>query len=235
MPLFKSSAGPFLTLLNKDALAHHSSILLGLPIDQPNPNNPDNALAYNGLLLLGEGSGQYLKRHLVPFGEYTPDFFSNLTNLLNLPMSDFSKGPAQQDLLQLKNTNQTPVSLGLTICYESAFPLEFQKNMQGADLLISISDDAWFGQSLGAWQHLEMAQMRAKETGRYFIQATNSGMTAIISPQGQILKFLKPYQTGVLTGEVYSMKNQTPWMQAGIYPLLLLIFLMVAVAYCNKK
>jgi len=243
LPLFKSSAEPFLTLLNKDALTHHSSILLGLPIDQPNLNNPDNALAYNGALILGEGQGQYLKRHLVPFGEYTPDFFSNLTNLLNLPMSDFSKGPENQNLLQLQNINlnskqnskPTPVSLGLTICYESAFPLEFQKNMQGADLLISISDDAWFGRSLGAWQHLEMAQMRAKETGRYLIQDTNSGMTVIISPQGQILKFLTPYQAGILNGQVYAMKNQTPWMQAGIYPLLLLIFLMIAVTYCNRK
>jgi len=223
-PYYQTQSMDFLESLNQTVSADHSTLIFGLPLILGPQNH-----AYNGAIALDHGLQIYLKHHLVPFGEYTPHFMKNIADWLNFPMSDFSPGPFIPDYFRTQET-----TIGVTICYESAFPMEFQTRMQSAQLLISLSDDAWFGKSLGPWQHEQINQMRAKELGVYLLNSTNSGITTIINPEGKIEKKLLPYQTGTLTGSVFKMYGQTPWTQFGAVPVFLLLFLMLAMAYCNK-
>ena len=101
------------------------------------------------------------------------------------------------------------------ICYEIIFPEEVRRSISNTGVILTLSDDAWFGHSIAQAQHLQMAQMRAMETGRYVLSATNNGVTAIINPHGKITKELPPYQSGVLTGEISRYTGETPWLKFG--------------------
>ena len=121
----------------------------------------------------GEGQGTYLKQKLVPFGEYVPlqEVLRGLIAFFDLPMSDFARGPADQPPLLAKGHRIAPF-----ICYEVVYP-EFAAALAAdSDILLTVSNDAWFGTSIGPLQHLQMAQMRALEAGRWMIRATNNGM-----------------------------------------------------------
>ena len=111
---------------------------------------------------IGQGEGTYLKQKLVPFGEYVPlqDLLRGLIAFFDLPMSDFARGPADQPLLQAKG-----YQIAAYICYEVVYP-EFAAGLAAqSNLLLTVSNDAWFGKSIGPLQHLQMAQMRALEAG----------------------------------------------------------------------
>lgn len=223
MPIFKSEAAPFIKLLNEDADKRHSAILFGLPID-----NLKTGKYYNGAMVVGAGFGAYRKRHLVPFGEYIPfaKYFGGILQFLNIPMSSFSAGPANQALLRMHNAR-----VALFICYETAYPIEVRQFINNANILISISDDGWFGRSIGPVQHEQIAQMRALETGRYLLRDTNTGVTSIISPKGKIISKLPAFKRAVLNGTIYEMRGQTPWMRFGMLPIWMLLVLMLAGAY----
>ena len=229
IPLFNTEAAPYLNQLQHEAREHDTAILLGIPIQ-----NLDSHQDYNGAMVLGEGRGVYLKRHLVPFGEYVP--FSSLLGMvfeiLNVPMSNFASGPEDQPLVWMHN-----LKVAVSICYESAYALSLQKQARHTDFIAVLSDDAWFGHSIGPWQHLEISQARALETGFYVINATNNGITAIIDPQGHITASLKPFTRAALTGSIHNMYGETPWVAYGIWPLLLilLIFLMVATLFAKEE
>jgi apolipoprotein N-acyltransferase len=139
-------------------------------------------------------------------------------------MSSFSPGPDAQALPIMEG-----IPVAVFICYESAFPEEFRDDLQKAQLIATLSDDSWFGQSLGLYQHQEMDQMRAIETGRYLVRATNNGGTSVISPQGKIIASIPNFQAGVLKSSIVPMQGNTPWLILGIWPLLGLILLMLVV------
>lgn len=223
IPMYESQAEPFLRLLNQEVGAKGGSVLLGLPI-----YHPKTSQYYNGAVVVGKGFGTYLKRHLVPFGEYIPldNELGGLLSFLQIPMSNFSAGPDHQALLRMQD-----VKVALFICYESAFPFEIRKHIGHANLLATISDDAWFGKSIGPEQHEQIAQMRALETGRYMLRDTNNGVTSIISPTGQIIKQLPQFKRAVLTGSVREMRGETPWMRFGLLPIWMLIILMLTWVY----
>lgn len=196
---------------------HHSTLITGIPILKDDQY-------YNGVIALGNGSGEYLKRHLVPFGEYMPfrSILLWLKNYIEIPMSDFESGPAQQPLI---SANGVPVAL--FICYEVAYPSLALTTLPEAQLLITISDDSWFGKSIAAPQHLQIAQMRALEAGRFMLVATNDGITAIINPFGKIVAKAPQYQTAVLKNSVYAMVGSTPWVRIGMYPVLLSLLILL--------
>lgn len=223
IPMYESEAQPFLRLLNGEADKKGSAILVGLPIYHQAENE-----YYNGAVVVGNGFGVYLKRHLVPFGEYIPlsRVFGRLLSFMNIPMSNFSPGPQEQALLRMQN-----VKVALFICYESAFPFEVRRNIDQANLIATISDDAWFGKSIGPLQHEQIVRMRALETGRYVVRATNNGVTNIINPKGKIVAQYPQFKRGVLTGKVREMRGETPWMRFGLLPLWLIIILMMAWVY----
>ena len=158
----------------------------------------------------------YNKARLVPFGEYVPfeKILRGVIDFLNLPMSSFVSGPHNQSPLIVQGYRFAPA-----LCYEIAYPFYVQDMSKDADFILTISNDTWFGDSIGPLQHLQIAQFRALETGRYIIRATNTGYTAIINPAGKIQNIAQANQPTVLLGEIAQMKGQTFWVRYGYWPL----------------
>ena len=177
----------------------------------------------NGAVMLTpqlQGSA-YFKHHLVPFGEFVPRGFQWFLDLMRIPMSDFTAGPMQQEALQFDGQKIMP-----NICYEDLFGEELIKSVPQATLLINLSNTAWFGDSLAQPQHLQIAQMRALETGRMMLRATNTGMTAAVNPDGTVAAVLPAFTRGALTVEAQGHTGLTPYVRignAGIIGLALLI------------
>jgi len=160
----------------------------------------------------------YRKRHLVPFGEFTPAAFAWTLSLLKIPMSDFSSGGAGQPLMSLAGEQ-----VAINICYEDVFGEEVIHALPEATLLVNLSNTAWFGDSLAQPQHLQIARMRALETGRPMLRATNTGMTAIVNPRGRVERVLPPFREAALTGEVSGYAGATPYVRWGNAAMLLLV------------
>ena len=215
---FKTFIEPFLQQVEDLGDTQKSAILVGTVAS----NSEDQY--FNSAFVYGLGSGHYYKHNLVPFGEYFPFayFIEPFIAYFNIPMSSFNKGDEVQPLLKMNG-----LSVALFICYEIAYPSEVFSQLQNADLIVVISDDAWFGNSLAPWQHEEISQMRAIETGRYLIQATNNGITSIINPQGKVVASLPRNEQGVLKGKVYAMKGQTLWMTYGLLLSLIISLLSI--------
>lgn len=214
----------YLQPLDQTAKLHHTAIMSGIPI--PLLDYKTNTVKYySSMISFGDGSGQYYKRHLVPFGEYVPmqNLLRGLFGFLNLPMSDFSDGPSQQHLLMAKNIKIAPF-----ICYEIAFPELVIPTAKNANLLATISDDTWFGDSLAPGQHLQMGQFWAIATGRDVLFATNSGITALIDANGKLLNTIPKFEQTVLTGKVQSRKGNTPILIIGnVWPLIIILILLI--------
>ena len=180
-----------------------SNILAGVIVS-------DNAKQrfYNSMMMLGEHQGVYHKRHLVLFGEYYPlrwllDF---MRNWINIPYSDLTPGPDKQPQMAVNG-----VKLGLSICFEDAFSRDVMREMPGANILINASNDAWFGDSLAPHQHLQMAQMRAAETGRPMVRSTNTGISAFIDEKGRIEQRSEQFKTLSMSQSVQGRSGLTPF------------------------
>jgi len=183
--------------------------------------NLDNQGHYfNSLITIGDGNGTYHKQHLLPFGDYVPfqTWLRGFIDFFDLPMSSFESGPKQQPLIHANDLLLDPL-----ICYEIAFPDLIRSTLRNANAIITLSEDGWFGASLGPHQHLQIAQMRALETGRYVLRATTSGLTAIINEHGKITAIAPAFEATVLKGTFQSMSGDTPWITLGIWPLLILL------------
>ena len=167
----------FLRPLDLEAKENRSSLLLGIADSKPGNKY------YNAMLALGTERAAYHKRHLVPFGEFMPlkPLLQPLIDWLQIPMSDFSAGGGGKPLLNLAG-----YSVGISICYEDAFGAEVIEALPEAAFLVNASNDAWFGDSLAMPQHLEIARMRALESERYLLRSTNTGISAIIAPDGRL-------------------------------------------------
>lgn len=223
IPMFQVDASEFIAGIDKIAREHRTTWVTGIPyLDLNHRNAAGDPPYYNAIEAAGyNGFGLYRKQRLVPFGEYIP--FSGALNWV-LPeisraeeMAGFSAGPANQAPLNVKEH-----ALAAAICYEVAYPNLTRLNAHDSDFLVTISNDAWFGASDGPHQHLQMVQMRAKETGRWFIRATNTGITAFINDQGVIVKQAPQFQTTVLRGNLPAMMGDTPYMRWGDLPVLIL-------------
>ncbi len=180
-----------------------SHILTGVIVS----DNANNRF-YNSMLLLGEQKGTYHKRHLVVFGEYYPmrwllDF---LRSWINIPYSDLTSGPDKQGLMSVKG-----VKLGLSICFENVFSRDIIRDIPESNILVNTSNDAWFGDSLAPHQHLQMAQMRAIETGRPMVRSTNTGISAFIDSRGRIEQLSKQFVAQSLSQSVQGRSGVTPF------------------------
>jgi len=174
---------------------------------------------------------RYDKSHLVPFGEFTPPLFSWTLRVLNIPMSDFARGARVQRPLALAG-----VRVAVNICYEDVFGEEIIKALPEATLLANLSNTAWFGDSLAQPQHLQIAQLRALETGRYMLRATNTGMTAVVDPTGTVIASLPPFTSGALQAQVRSHEGATPYVRWGNAPVLgLIALILAAAAYARRR
>jgi len=216
VPALVRNVGNYLSIIDAMAWNKHQAVLTGIAAEE-------DGRYYNTALMLGNGQGKYYKQHLVPFGEYVPleSILRGLIGLFDLPMSSFSKGPKSQPLLQTGDWN-----IAMALCYEIIFQDVIHNQIQNADLMITLSNDAWFGDSLGPYQHLSIARMRALENGIPIIRATNDGISAFIDHKGRITDKLGKFHKGVLTTRITAVTGETPYRQIGpmwSYIIILLI------------
>jgi len=182
----------------------------------------DGEKVYNSAVLLDGVTRQvYRKRHLVPFGEFfpVPEFVREWMRLMSLPHSDISAGDAEQALLRTPGGQR----LAVAICYEDAYAAEQLYALPEATMLINISNDAWFGDSIAPHQHLEIARMRALEVGRPVVRATNTGISTFIDADGSLGEVLPQFAARAATAEVLPRQGLTPFARFGNLPLLLLV------------
>ncbi|QLB12687.1 apolipoprotein N-acyltransferase [Bisgaardia hudsonensis] len=227
-PTTENNIQPFLTGLQEAAEKSNTEIIIGSIYH----NTTTNKL-FNSMINIGKQDlpynltteNRYIKHHLVPFGEYVPieTILRPLGNVFNLPMSNFQSGSEIQPHFLAKNFKFTPA-----ICYEIIFGKQLQENItKDSDFILTLSNDAWFGDSIGPWQHLQMARMRALELGKPVIRATNTGITAFINAQGKIISQAPQFIETSLTHEIFTTKGKTPYSVLGNIPLYLLIVIWI--------
>lgn len=238
IPRLEPLAQDYLIDLNKQALAHQSSLITGI-INY----DRDTRRFFNRIIVLGQkqadknsssyyygNSNHYDKHHLLPIGEFVPfaDLLRPIAPFFNLPMSSFSRGDYRQTNIQANGLNFAPL-----ICFEIVFPQQLAANMQlNTNAILTISNDAWFGDSHGPDQHLEIARMRSLEFGRPTLRATNNGLTAVIDHNGQITADIKQFTQAILQTKIALVSGTTPYSVWGRYldKVLILIFVIYLVA-----
>ena len=221
IPLFQTDIQEFLDMMDQQGKKTGTAWVTGIPYwDLKESQQQGHPMYYNAMMALGsDASGLYKKQRLVPFGEYIP--LSGLLSwvlpaLQNDPsMSGFSRGPSHQQPFNIKGHK-----LSAAICYEIAYPNLTRRNALNSDFLVTVSNDAWFTGTAGPLQHLQMVQMRAKENGRWFIRATNTGVTAFIDQNGHIVKQAPMDQEAVLRGELPAMQGLTWYARFSDWPIL---------------
>ncbi|MCG6971411.1 MAG: apolipoprotein N-acyltransferase [Gammaproteobacteria bacterium] len=229
LPLYYHQAENILDRLGQEARDNHSDLLIGLPvIDFSNGRQ-----YYNAMISLGSKKDFYYKRHLVPFGEYIPlkSILGNILDFFQVPLADFSSGPAEKSYLEVAG-----VKAGISICYEDVFGEEVIRALPEANILVNVSNDAWFGDSFAPHQHLQKARMRAIETGRPMLRATNNGISALIDDKGRLISVSPQFKQYVLTGEVQPMTGRTPFSLYGNWLMIgFSVFLLVVGFYISRK
>jgi apolipoprotein N-acyltransferase len=225
LPSFYDRLPPdYLEALRRLARREQGDVLLGVVTG-------DGGAYRNAALSLGSAPEQgYAKRHLVPFGEFVPAGFSWFMALIDMPLSGFTAGPAKQAPLTLAGQH-----IAVNICYEDVFASEIAERAAAATLLINLSNTAWFGHSLAQPQHLQIARMRAMETGRPMLRATNTGMTALIEADGRVAAALPAFTRDALVVQVRGREGLTPYLYLGDSAILALAGLIVLLAVVRLR
>jgi apolipoprotein N-acyltransferase len=215
--------------LIRTASARDGDVLLGFFTALPPEHGSDDPRYYNTVVALGSSPLQfYHKNHLVPFGETIPlkpviGWF--VRSVLAIPLADQARGGATQPALEVAGTR-----VAVDICYEDAFGAELIHGARDAALLVNVTNDAWYGRSVAAWQHNQIAAMRAKETGRPMLRATNTGVTSVIDHDGAVRVQLPWFRRGVLETTVTGRTGLTPFMRFGSTPVAVLAALLAVLA-----
>jgi len=205
--------------LQQAAIENDSTLITGLVA-----SDSENNRYYNSVAMLGSTRGYYHKRHLVLFGEYYPmrwllDLFSGL---ISIPYSDLTPGPVDQPLMRVDGS-----TLGVSICFEDVFSRDILLDFPEANLLINVSNDAWFGNSTAPHQHLQIAQMRALETERVMIRSTNTGVSAFIDHKGRVISQSRQFATESITETVRGRSGVTPFFYFARIQGLIAVFIIV--------
>jgi len=187
--------------------------------------NQDNQFENSALAISRDKRLLYSKRHLVPFGEYIPllEYIRWMDKWITLPYSNIVSGKNDGTLQVAGQTAQ------MSICYEDAFGAEIIKSLPKATMLINLTHDGWFTNSLEPAQHMQIARMRSLETGRYMVRATTTGPSGIINEKGKIIVTAPNYTQKIITGKVQPFTGATPytrwgdWLIVGILSVILLL------------
>jgi len=210
----------YLADLQRQAESRDATLLLGILVFEGDRH-------FNSVITVGASTGRYDKRHLVPFGEYfpIPAFLRPIMDVLETPYSDFDFGADDQPLLQLNGYR-----IEASICFEDVFGSEIGTRARDAAYLVNVTNDAWFADSSAPHQHLAFSRLRAMETGRWMLRAANTGITALITPDGAIAQRTRQFEQAVLRGEVEPRTGVTPYQRWGNVPMWLgsTILLLVA-------
>lgn len=196
----------FLDPLARKARDHGVDLVVSLP------TNGAGKDYYNSVMTLGGAEALYHKIHLLPFGEYLPlqPLSGWILDRLEIPLGDFTAGDDKQPLLKAGG-----YPFVATVCYEDAFGELVSRQVEQAAYLVNVTNDGWFGDTSEPYQHMQMAQMRALETGRYMVRATNTGLTGIVAPNGALSAQLPLFTTTTLTGKIVPMAGLTPYARFG--------------------
>ena len=223
IPGYQHTLEKYIADLDKEMQANEIDLLAGIFI-----KDMQTGRYYNSLINIS--GGEYRKRHLVPLGEYVPlrSLIGFFNSFVKIPMSDIDTGSFEQPLLQAAGQ-----PLGVSICFEDAFSRDVRKDLPEATLLVNVSNDAWFDGSIEPFQHHAIARMRALETGRFMLRATNTGISSIIGSRGEEIAVSPQFETHVLKATVQPMKGATPYVRWGD-ALLVLLSLGVLVAFALR-
>lgn len=216
IPIREDQDEYYLRTIDRFIVSSRKTLILGIPTYKKVGNVEHT---FNGITVIGDGRGTYLKQRLVPFGEYLPlkKYLQGIMDFFGLPISNFTAGLANQDYIRVKG-----YKVATPICYEIAYPNFVATLAKESAFLLTLSNDSWFGKSIGPFQHLQIARMRALETGRWLIRSTNNGITCIISPYGKITESLPQFVRDTMYGEITPVKYLTPYMKYRSYPLTIL-------------
>lgn len=232
--IWPEAALPLATLGNNDLLIQLSDYL-----------GPDSSLItgrlvydsinrrfHNNVIGLGDASGEYSKRRLVPFGEYVPleDQLRGLIEFFDLPMSVITSGDPDQDHLSAGD-----LRVAIALCYEIAYGNQVARDSRDANLLVTVSNDTWFGDSIGPHQHFQLAQIRARETGKPVLRGTNNGITGTIDSRGRITATSEQFIATALTSQVTPTTGMTPFARWGQTPAVLLALLMLIIFLARAR
>ncbi len=221
----------YLGQLRERAIARGADLLIGVPIAERDAPGPAAARApyryFNSAISLGASAPQrYDKSHLVAFGEFIPPLFSWVYRWLDIPLAGFTEGTFEPRPMNIAGTK-----VAVNICYEDAFGAEIARQLPEAELLVNLSNMAWYGESLAADQHAQMSQMRAMETSRWMLRATNTGVTAAIDPTGRKVAALPQFTRGALVVQAEPRAGATPyaiWRDTPVIALLAVCLLALA-------
>ena len=193
------------------------------------PNGALNIYNSSGMFLPDGTMAQYDKIHLLPFGEAIPFAwrFRFLQNI-DFGQANFLPGPDRPPLA-------SPVgAVAPLVCFESTFSdLPRKAALRGADLLVNITNDSWFGETPGPYQHSDMAILRAVENRRFLVRSGNTGVTMIVDPVGRITRRLAMDREGILTGEVHAVGGNTFYTRNGDRPVVLASIVVVLAALAS--
>ncbi|MGB0712353.1 MAG: apolipoprotein N-acyltransferase [Gammaproteobacteria bacterium] len=218
IPLFLHQArNGFLAPLARELSEAGSTLLLGIPV-----YHQSDGRYFNGFVALDQSGleqATYLKRHLVPFGEFIPLewLIRPVMDWINMPMSAFSAGEPGQSF------ELDGVAIAVSICYEDIFPVEAAESARGSGVLVNVSNDGWFGRSAAGAQHQQMAMLRALENQRPMLRVSTTGVTSLIAFDGRVVKALPQHRQGVLNVSLQPRTGETPFQRWGNLPLLTLM------------
>ncbi|MEZ8105274.1 apolipoprotein N-acyltransferase [Vibrio cortegadensis] len=236
IPAFESEVSSFLSNLDSAAKMNSSAIITGVV------NQAENRKYYNSVLAIGttpygdyryDVNQRYHKHHLLPFGEFVPleALLRPLAPFFNLPMSSFSRGDFVQPNIVANGRHLAPA-----LCYEIIFNEQVRQNVtEETDFILTLSNDAWFGRSIGPLQHMEIARMRALELGKPLIRSTNNGVTGVTDYKGKIIELAPQFETAVLNTELTSTDGMTPYRTVGTWPLYIWVLLSLVIGWKFRK
>lgn len=219
IPGFYEAFRTFLSELQHDAISSQTDLLIGVPTKKTQP-----VRFHNSLVVVGAEPSFYHKRHLVPFGEYLPlePILRPIARAFGLPIPQFNPGPEDSRLLRVAG-----YPVGVSICYEATFGKDVIRALPEAAFLVNVSNDAWFGESIAPHQHLQMARLRAREAGRYLARGTNTGISAFISPRGDVVARAPQAVRTTLVMDITPLQGVTPYSRWIDYPVLVLMLILL--------
>jgi apolipoprotein N-acyltransferase len=228
IPLFLNDVPEdYLAEIAEHARRNGGDALLGVP------ERLDSGDYFNSVISIGTAPTQsYRKSHLVPFGEFIPvrPVLGWIVGVLAIPLQDFSRGSTDQRPLEVAGQR-----VAMNICYEDVFGEEIIRQLPAATLLVNVSNVAWFGRSIAPYQHLQISQARALETGRYMLRATNTGMTGVVNERGEIVEVAPQFTTAAVTRRVQGYSGATPYVRMGNAPVIAISLALVALAAVARR
>jgi len=232
IPAVSDRVERYLALVESEARQNDQSVVFGI-LERSFERSVEGRI-HNSVFVFGGAERQaYRKRHLVPFGEYfpVPDSVRQWMKMQNLPHSDLTPGDDIQPLPVAVNGAR----LAVAICYEDAYGAEQLYAFPDASLLINVSNDAWFGDSIAPHQHLEIARMRALEVGRYAVRSTNTGISAFIDARGELLQTGKQFEVELMTADVEPRKGMTAYAATGNWTIIGLCLGLISIFWIRSR